>query len=241
MVDYATLPGGIYMGSDGDEVVDADTLFSPGVFDNLILTFGGNDYVTGRNGNDTILLGEGNDTALGGQKDDVLLGEAGDDMLVGGQGKDTLVGGSGNDLLDAGDGHDLVDGGDGDDAIYGGDGHDLLYGGAGNDLIAGGEGHDTIIGGAGDDTLIADAGKDVFVFESGFGKDVVLGFQKGQDKLEIEAGINGLAITKASDVVAYIGGSAASPTITLGSDTIQLVGVSKDDLIAHINNYVKIV
>ena len=52
-----------------------------------------------------------------------------------------------------------------------------------------------MIGGAGNDTLAGGAGPTVFVFEFGFGKDVVLDFQGGSDELEIEANINGLAIT----------------------------------------------
>jgi len=241
MVDFATLPGGIYMGSDDANVIDANTLFPPGEFDNLILTFGGDDNVLAGKGNDTVMLGTGDDTVLGGQGHDVLMGEEGDDSLFGGQGHDTLVGGVGNDTIDGADGHDFIDSGDGDDVISGGNGADLIDAGAGNDFINGGNGHDTIYGGAGDDTLIGGNGKDVYVFESGFGQDVVLGFEKGQDTLQIEAGINGLPISKASDLAAYIGGSATSPTITLGDDTIRLVGVSKEDLIQHINQYVKIV
>ncbi|MGG5819304.1 calcium-binding protein [Falsiroseomonas sp. HW251] len=222
MTDFATLPGGIYMGTDGNDSVDADRLFPRGIFDNLILTFGGNDTVKAGKGFDAADLG------------------AGDDSGLGSQGNDTLLGGTGNDSLDGAQGRDVLDGGDGNDVISGGQGDDRLSGGAGSDIIAGGDGKDLIIGGSGDDVMAGGKGQDVFLFESGFGKDVVLDFQKG-DTIAIQANINGTGITKAADLAGYVSGNAASSTITIGDDTIKLVGVSKSDLLAHLNDYVKIV
>lgn len=241
MDDFATLPGGIYLGTEGDDVVNASTAFPPGVFDNLILTFGGDDSVNAGAGADEVLLGEGDDTGVGGSGADVILGEDGDDLLIGNAGRDTLEGDDGEDVLDGGRGDDVLGGGDGDDIAAGGAGRDVVDGGDGNDILRGEAGNDTVVGGAGNDTLSGGSGKDVFVFESGFGKDVVLGFQKGVDTLEIEANINGLPITSAADLAGYVGGSASSATITLGADTIRLVGVSKADLLANLNDYVKIV
>ena len=168
MDDFATLPGGIYVGGSGSNLIDADHDM-PGSFDNLILTFGGKDTVLAGLGDDTVSLGEGNDLA------------------------------------------------------FGGGGSDRLFGDEGNDILAGG------------------AGQDSFVFESGFGKDVVLDFQPGTDVLSIEAHINGLAISTAADLARHVSGDAISSTITLGSDTIKLVGVSKADLLGHLDQYVKIV
>lgn len=222
MADFATLPGGIYMGSDGNESVIADDLFPRGIFDNLILTFGGNDTVKAGRGFDVVDLGDGNDRGIGGNNDD------------------TMLGGNGNDQLDGGQGRDVLDGGAGADLISGGQGDDALDGGAGNDIIDGGDGKDLIVGGAGDDMLSGGKGQDVFLFESGFGKDVVLDFQKG-DTIAIEANINGSGISKASDLAAYVSGSGNTSTITIGDDTIRLVGVSKADLLQNLNDYVKIV
>ncbi len=241
MDDFATLPGGIYLGSDRKEAVDADQLFPPGAFDNLILTFGGNDSVDAGRGDDLVFLGGGNDTADGGRGNDTLLGEGGNDQIAGGNGSDFVSGDDGNDTLSLGSGDDTVDGGRGHDQVFGAEGNDLLSGGGGHDLISGGAGDDTIYGDDGNDTLSGDSGADVFLFESGFGKDVVLGFEKGVDTLAIERNINGLDITSPADLLPYIGGKGVEATISLGNDTIRLVGVTKADLIANIGDYVKIV
>jgi Ca2+-binding RTX toxin-like protein len=241
MDDFATLPGGIYLGTNQANSVDADSLFPPGVFDNLILTFGGRDSVAAGQGDDAVLLGKGNDTALGGDGKDTLLGEDGNDRLSGDGGDDLAIGDDGQDTIALGGGNDVGFGGRGQDVLSGGDGDDVLSGGSGHDLVSGGRGADTLYGDAGNDTLSGEGGADVFVFESGFGKDVVLGFEKGVDTLAIEANINGLDITDPSDLLPYIGGNAGAATIDLGGDTIRLVGVSKADLIANIGDYVKIV
>ena len=47
--------------------------------------------------------------------------------------------------------------------------------------------------------------------------------------------------TEAADLAKFVSGDAISSTITLGSDTIKLVGVSKADLLGHLDQYVKIV
>lgn len=222
MTDFATLPGGVYMGSDGNDSVDANADFPRGIFDNLILTFGGNDTVRAGLGSDVVDLGDGNDSGIGGLNDDTLIGGAGDDTIAGANGRDDLLGGVGNDLLSGGQGDDMLDGG------------------AGSDVLVGGDGKDTLIGGAGDDQLMGGKGADIFLFESGFGKDVILDFQKG-DTIAIQSHINGTGIAKAADLAAYVSGDGASSTITIGNDTIKLVGVSKADLLAHLQDYVKIV
>ena len=81
----------------------------------------------------------------------------------------------------------------------------------------------------------------MFLFESGFGKDVVLDFEKGVDTIAIQANINGLAITTADDLAPFVSGNAGYSEIKLHGDTIKLVGVSKDDLLNHLSDYVKIV
>lgn len=240
MDDFATLPGGIYIGGQDANVVNADSDITDS-FDNLILTFGGRDTVNAGQGDDAVMLGKGNDVGSGGSGHDTVLGEGGDDRIAGDAGNDVLDGGKGKDLLDGGSGNDAMSGGDGEDVLSGGSGDDVLDGGDGHDLLVGGTGDDLLVGGSGHDTMTSGTGKDVFVFESGFGKDVVLDFQKGVDKLEIEANINGLKITKASDLAKYISGDAVSSEINLKGDTIKLVGVSKADLLGNLSDYVKIV
>ncbi len=240
MTDFATVPGGIYLGDEDEgSLVNADTDL-PGSFDNLILTFGGNDTIHAGLGDDIVLSGGGNDLVFGDNGADILIGEEGNDTLDGGEGDDLLEGGDGNDILAGGEGDDMLDGGEGADVLSGGEGNDIMDGGAGNDVLSGGEGDDLIVGGAGNDTLSGGQGHDNFLFESGFGKDVVMDFQSG-DTLSIQSHINGLNISNPSDLVSHISGNAISSTITLGTDTIKLIGVSKSDLIAHIDQYVKIV
>lgn len=218
MADFATLPGGLVFGTDGADLVDADR-DAPGSFDNLIATFGGSD---------TVFAGQGNDIVFGG---DEKGGDGG-----GGSGPpagDYLFGEEGNDILFGGRGDDVLDGGSEDDVLIGGKGNDLLIGGDGNDFLAGNAGADTLLGGSGEDT---------FYFESGFGRDVVLDFRPGEDVIAIQANINDSGITSADDLVERISSDDTGAVIDLGNgDQIKLVGVSTEDLLSNLSDYVKIV
>jgi Ca2+-binding RTX toxin-like protein len=240
MDDFATLPGGVYIGGQDANQVNADEQITDS-FDNFIFTFGGRDTVNAGQGDDVVSLGKGDDRADGGSGDDVILGDKGRDTITGGTGNDGVFGDEGDDQVDGGLGDDTVGGGAGQDVVTGGAGDDLVDGGAGHDIVLAGSGDDTIFGGAGQDQLSGGSGRDTFVFESGFGKDVVLDFQRGQDMLQIEANINGLRITQPSDLARFVSGDATSAEIKLGGDTIRLVGVSRADLLGNLDDYVKIV
>jgi Ca2+-binding RTX toxin-like protein len=68
-------------------------------------------------------------------------------------------------------------GGGGNDTLNGGAGADLLDGGTGNDALDGGADADIIVGGAGNDTINVSNGNDVVRYTaSGFGDDVINGF-----------------------------------------------------------------
>jgi Ca2+-binding RTX toxin-like protein len=76
------------------------------------------------------------------------------------------------------------------DAIFGGNGDDILNGNLGDDAIYGESGNDRLIGGTGNDLLVGGDGGDAFIFQSirsfqsgDFGRDIVLDFQTGVDKL----------------------------------------------------------
>ena len=69
--------------------------------------------------------------------------------------------------------------------ILGLDDADTINGGGGNDTIDGGGGNDTIDGGADDDQLIGGAGNDIFVFVGENGDDEIVGFTKGEDKIDL--------------------------------------------------------
>ncbi len=98
------------------------------------------------------------------------------------------------DLLGAAtSGDDRLSGTSRADNISGLDGNDTLLGLGGNDTLNGGGGRDLLIGGAGRDTLIGGSGNDVFKLESlfdslpGSGRDIVMDFRSGQDKIDLSA------------------------------------------------------
>lgn len=125
----------------------------------------------------------------------ILTGNGLGNILQGQSGRDTLLGLDGNDQLYGGNDDDRLFGGNGRDLLDGAAGSDLLDGGAGNDNLTGGAGFDTLIGGAGRDTMNGgvDANRDVFVFRSisesvvGLGRDVISGFVRGQDDIDLRA------------------------------------------------------
>ena len=229
-------------GEDGDDYLQGeggnDTLFGGKGADNLQGdatqdqlpgSAQGKDYLDGEDGNDQLLGGGGDDTLFGGSGDDQLEGDDrvgnldasfhGNDYLGGEDGNDTLVGQGGNDTLYGGSGDDYLEGDftdvpmafQGDDYLDGGDGNDLLAGEGGNDTLVGGDGNDVLKGGDGDDLLVGGAGGDNL--QGG----------AGNDTYEIAAG-------DARDDV-YVD----NITDTEGTNTIQLDGVSVDDLQVHVN------
>ena len=133
---------------------------------------------------------------------------------------ENVTGGSGNDTLLGNDAdNDLLGGANG--------GADTLNGRGGADNLAGGSGNDILIGGAGNDTMNGGNNLDTFAFAAGFGADTITGFDSnpvgGQDVLDISAlGIT--AATFAANV--SIAQQGASVVVTIGGDTITLLGQS---------------
>ncbi|WP_270934712.1 calcium-binding protein [Falsiroseomonas oryzae] len=183
-------------GTPADEQILGDppgTVPGPG---NLIAAGGGHDLVFAGYGADTVAGGAGNDTIYGSgttsapggaaaflARDDLadrLDGGAGDDVILGAGGDDTINGGLGDDLLHGDWGSDRLTGAAGDDTLHGGLGADRLVGGAGNDIFAFG--------------MVAAPGAFGFEAGSGAGRDAVLDFTPGEDKLRFEA-ISPAAVT----------------------------------------------
>lgn len=108
-------------------------------------------------------------------------------------------GGNGIDVLTGTGGEDSLLGGNGKDSLFGLDGHDLLVGGNGVDRLFGGDGNDSLAGGNGDDILAGGPGADDFLFARGGGRDTILDFDVGEDRIVLEDGI-GLAGAKVGDV-----------------------------------------
>ncbi|HYD66542.1 hypothetical protein [Azospirillum sp.] len=144
-----------------------------------------------------------------------------------------VFGGTGDDPVAGDTGNDPVAGGAGDDLVIGGTGNDLLIGGAGNDVIHDGSGNDVMVGGK---------DRDVFVIATGDGHDVITDFATG-DVLEIAHDVDGLSVAAPNDLVALINTDpSGNAVIFLGAEhSITLLGVSADDLIRHIDDYIRII
>ncbi|MGF1454224.1 MAG: LamG-like jellyroll fold domain-containing protein [Alphaproteobacteria bacterium] len=175
------------VGADGSDVLNggsgADTLSGDR----------GNDRLRGEGGRDSLDGGTGNDTLEGGGDRDRLIGAAGNDRLEGGDGNDTLDGGNNNDRLLGGNQNDVLLGGNGRDTLDGQNNNDRLEGGVGNDTLRGGDGRDTLDGGSGGDRLeggrgadrlIGGDGRDIFVIGNNFGRDVLVDFTSGADRID---------------------------------------------------------
>jgi Ca2+-binding RTX toxin-like protein len=190
-----------------------------------IQAIGNDNFISGGTGNDNITVSGDNNVVSAGTGDNSI----------------TLGNGTGNSAY-AGSGNDHLLGGTGADHLYGGSGNSILDGGAGNDTISAGSGNATIIGGGGDDYIIGGPGHDNFFFGNGFGHDTVVGFTSN-DVLQIQDGINGLPIHSTAQFLsqATIGGAGNVTTITIGTDTIKIVGLNHTDLINNIDHYVKII
>lgn len=102
--------------NDGNDTVD----LSNDTSGMEVLTFDGNDSVTGGSGDDYVLAGDGDDTLDGNEGSDTLYGGAGDDEITFSEG-DTATGGSGDDLFvledlgETSNGTITIDGGSGDE------------------------------------------------------------------------------------------------------------------------------
>lgn len=165
--------GDLLYGGDADDALyggaDADQLFG-GWGRNWLYGGSGNDTLTGDTGGLSVLFGdEGNDTLLGGLNTDWLYGGTGRDYLNGDHSLDLIYGGTDNDTLD---------GGWGSDRLFGDAEADQLFGGWENDILNGGAGNDTLSGGR---------GRDVFVFEANAGRDRILVFEQGSDRVDLSA------------------------------------------------------
>lgn len=203
---------------------------------------GQDDVIYARDGNDSIHTGDGTDLVYAGSGKDLVYAGPNSDTVYGQAAQDTLHGEGGNDYLDGGNADDVLHGGLGNDSLIGGKSDDWLNGGSGNDVLTG-DGNSLMSGNAPGTGSFQSSndGDDVFFFDNGFGQDVILDFSLAKDTLEIRAGINGTAINDPSDLAPYIGEASGNAVITINGDSITLVGISKNDLLANLNDVVDIV
>ncbi|MEM1256482.1 MAG: lectin-like protein [Cyanobacteria bacterium P01_H01_bin.21] len=124
--------------------------------------------------------------ATGTQFDDLLIGDDGNNSLWANAGNDTIEGGAGNDNLRGHNGDDILFGGVGNDGLQGNFGNDTLNGDVGNDSLFGNEGDDILAGGAGNDRLEGGQGSDIFVLGIGLGRDTIIDFELGTDRIGLQ-------------------------------------------------------
>lgn len=87
------------------------------------------------------------------------------------------------------------------DQISGHEGDDVLSGGRGTDQLNGGEGADDLDGGAGDDLLVGGLGDDTYRFGRGYGRDVVVDFDRstGHDRVLLNGDVDAEDISVSRD------------------------------------------
>lgn len=194
------------VGTEGDDV-----LFGGSGSTEVIYGYGGDDIITGGTGHATIYGGAGDDT--------IIASGGGHRLIDGGDGNDTITGLGGGDEISGGNGNDTIDGGRGSDTIDGG---------AGDDIIVGGQGSDTIDGGTGDDTMTGGHGtRNTYVISPDSGNDTITDFTTGRDKIDLTNGFSG---TFASLLNATTD-EGSSVRISLGDNSLLLLGTSKSDLV----------
>ena len=131
----------------------------------------------------------------------------------------TNTGTSGNDIINGGAVDDNLSGGIGDDVIHGGNGDDKINGGIGNDKLDGGHGNDQ------------------FIFDNGFGNDLILDFEDGKDKVDLQSytksdGAGGTQAINASDVNIAQDGGDVKVTISGTNDVI----IIRDEFVRNITD-----
>ncbi len=122
-------------------------------------------------------------------------------------GNDILIGGTGNDVL-YGDGLTLTDADPGDDVLWGGKGNDTLYGDARSITYASG----------------STFGADAFVFTPGDGKDIIMDFQQGIDKLYLGVGFGASSFDELKNIATFQTSSYQTKIIFPDQDVLTLNG-----------------
>jgi Ca2+-binding RTX toxin-like protein len=211
----------------------------------------GVENVTGGNGGDTITGRAGVNVLSGGGGADRFIAQIGD-------GNDTINGDGGADTYDlsgttagatittvsassAQIGSDTLSsienfiGSQGGDVIAVNGGPNVIDGQGGADNINAGGGADTVIGGAGDDTINGGTGNDTLVFGAGFGNDTIIGFDAlpgggGQDIIRLEASLGVTGANFGANVAISSVNAGADTLITIGGNTITLLGVASTDV-----------
>lgn len=160
------------------------------------------------------------------QMSDMVTGDQWQNRVFGDLGHDHILGLGGADRLFGGLGADTLDGGAKRDRLFGNTGSDHLLGGLGNDRLAGHSGRDWLEGGQGNDRLIGGSGADVFIFKSGDGRDTILDFGRGNDRLRLDEDIWGGGLTIEQLLDRHARAADGSTLLEFEDQLIRLKGVT---------------
>jgi hypothetical protein len=152
-------------------------------------------------------------------------GTSSDDEMLGDLFGDTLRGKGGNDQLLGKTGNDRLLGDLGNDRLLGGNGNDVLLGGQGKDWLVGGEGNDVLRGGKGEDWLTGEAGVDAFFLEPGAGKDRIVDFIDGVDRLYLSKNTTFESLTiqaQGANTLIQVGGTSIALLQSISSSLITI-------------------
>ncbi|OHU86659.1 hypothetical protein BET10_18530 [Pseudoalteromonas amylolytica] len=239
--------------ADGISMADVEVIHDTSNFtDNLILSFGNDEYITVRHyfddirfTLDKIQFANGDVWQLGDVKarylQTAVTSEA--DRIFGFEDADQINGLAGHDYIEGRGGYDILYGGEGNDTLNGGNGDDKLYGGPGSDRLIGGTGRDVYHYYEGDGYLTIDdsddnqenAGKLIFgegiqqsdLHLKRFGEDLIISVGEGEQvKVENYYTQSTNAYYKLA-AVTFADGSALD--LTLLDDLSDLAGTLGDD------------
>jgi len=165
----------------------------------------------------------------------VINGDGFNNRIYAQYGNDTVRAGGGQDFIDGGGDNDVLYGETGNDTILGGLGRDTIWGGAGNDILTGGTGTfnpNDILTGATKVLTTPDRAVDnfFFSFNEGVQSDTILGFERGIDKIRIDAKSDlVISYNNDSSIISYGIGRGLKSTIE-----VQGVQVEASDIASNV-------
>lgn len=232
-------------GTDGDDILFANTGNLPDNWVGSVTAFGGDDYIirdqTGFNGRDVdINGGSGDDIVSYASANDavfvslatsaaIVSGSADMDQLTNVEGingtayGDFLFGSAVANRFYGNDGDDTIDGIGGNDTLWGHAGEDTINGGSGNDLIYGGDDDDELNGGSGSDTVYGGDGDDDI--DGGSNDDTLYG-EDGNDTIVGGHGDDVMHDGSGNDDVS---GNGGDDTFYIGDGNDEYSGGSGND------------
>lgn len=150
--------------------------------------------------------------------------------VIGTDQSDSITGSQLANALSGGKGSDILRGQDGKDFLLGGGGRDRLFGGNDNDQLSGGAGGDFLRGNKGNDLLAGNSGKDRFAFGKNDGKDTILDYVDGEDKIDLKK----FKFKKKSDALKHFnelgGANDDKVQFKYNGTTIKIKGVDLKDM-----------